>query len=70
MEKPQIIVLNKMDIPGTEQAAEVFREAVQGRPVMLISAAARQGIEDLKYRLVELLDKPKPRFIGEMNIEY
>ena len=60
MEKPQIIVLNKMDIPGTEQAAEVFREAVQGRPVMLISAAARQGIEDLKYRLVELLDKPKP----------
>ncbi len=69
MEKPQIIVLNKMDIPGTEQAAKVFREAVQGRPVMLISAAVRQGIEDLKYRLLELLDKPKPRFIGEMNIE-
>ncbi len=69
MEKPQIIVLNKMDIPGTEQAAKVFREAVQGRPVMLISAAVRQGIEDLKYRLLELLDKPKTAE-PEMNIEY
>nr|MDJ0817260.1 hypothetical protein [Desulfobacterales bacterium] len=66
---PQIIVLNKMDIPGTEQAAKVFREAVQGRPVMLISAAVRQGIEDLKYRLLELLDKPKTAE-PEMNIEY
>jgi GTP-binding protein len=60
MEKPQIIVLNKMDIPGTEKAADLFRKAVEGRPVMLISAAARRGIEDLKLRLVELLDPANP----------
>ena len=56
MEKPQILVLNKMDIPGTEQAAKVFRKSVPDRPVMLISAADCRGIEDLKYHLLELLE--------------
>ena len=58
MEKPQILVLNKMDIPGTEQMAEIIQAAVKDRPVMVISAAARQGIEALKLKLVELLDFP------------
>jgi len=56
-EKPQILVLNKMDIPGTEQIAEIIQKAVTDRPVMMISAAARKGIEPLKFKLVELLDQ-------------
>jgi GTP-binding protein len=55
-EKPQILVLNKMDIPGTEQIAEIFQAAVKGRQVMKISAATRKGIEALKFKLLELLD--------------
>jgi GTP-binding protein len=58
MAKPQILVLNKMDIPGTGPIAETFQAAVKGRPVMMISAAARQGLEALKLKLVELLDNP------------
>jgi GTP-binding protein len=58
MEKPQILVLNKMDIPGTEQMATIIQTAVKDRPVMTISAASRQGIEALKLKLVELLDIP------------
>ena len=58
MEKPQILVLNKMDIPGTEQMAEIIRTAVKDRPILMISAAARQGIDALKLKLVELLDIP------------
>ncbi|MCP4627739.1 MAG: GTPase ObgE [bacterium] len=58
MEKPQILVLNKMDIPGTGQIAEIIQAAVKDRPVMVISAATRQGIEALKLKLVELLDIP------------
>jgi GTP-binding protein len=54
-QKPQILVLNKMDIPGTAQIAEIFQAAVRDRPVLLISAAARQGIEALKLKLVECL---------------
>lgn len=57
-EKPQIVVLNKMDIPGSEQSAEAFQAAINDQPVLKISAAARQGIEQLKLKLVELLDKP------------
>jgi GTP-binding protein len=58
MEKPQIFVLNKMDIPGTEKIAEIVQAAVKDIQVMRISAAARKGIEDLKFKLVELLDHP------------
>ena len=58
MAKPQILVLNKMDIPGTGPIAETFQAAVKGRPVMMISAAARLGLEALKLKLVELLDNP------------
>jgi len=54
-EKPQILVLNKMDIPGTERIAEIFQAAVTDRPVLTISAAARQGIDALKLKLVEHL---------------
>jgi GTPase len=54
-EKPQILVLNKMDIPGTEQIAEKFQTAVKDRQVLLISAAARKGIKALKLKLVESL---------------
>ncbi|UCD77421.1 MAG: GTPase ObgE [Desulfobacterales bacterium] len=56
--KPQIIVLNKMDLPGTDQAAEAFQTAMNDRRVLKISAATRKGIEQLKLMLVELLDKP------------
>jgi GTP-binding protein len=57
MEKPQILVLNKMDIPGTAQIAEIFQAAVKDRQVLLISAAARKGIKALKLKLVEYLGK-------------
>jgi len=54
-EKPQILVLNKMDIPGTEQIAEIFQAAVKDRQVLLISAAARKGLAALKLKLLEYL---------------
>ena len=54
-EKPQILVLNKMDIPGTEHIPEIIQKAVTDRPVMMISAAARKGIEALKLKIVEYL---------------
>ncbi|MBW2428925.1 MAG: GTPase ObgE [Deltaproteobacteria bacterium] len=54
-EKPQIVVLNKMDIPGTEQAAKIIQTAIKDRQVLQISAATRKGIEPLKLTLVECL---------------
>jgi len=54
-EKRQLLVLNKMDIPGTAQLAEIFQAAVKDRQVLLISAAARKGIKALTLKLVEYL---------------
>jgi len=57
-QKQQIIVLNKMDLPGTGQAAEAFEAAMDDdRQIFRISAAARKGIDPLKLKLAELLDK-------------
>lgn len=72
-QKPQIIVLNKLDIPDSENAANVFQEAIEENPpqspfikggnmeekITLISAATRMGIDDLKTKLVQLLDKTR-----------
>ena len=55
IKKPQILVLNKMDIPGTEKVAEIFQAAVKDQQVLLISAAARKGLNALKFKLVEYL---------------
>ena len=58
IEKRQIIVLNKLDLPGTRQIADIFQAAVKDRKVLRISAATRKGIETLKLKLIELLDNP------------
>lgn len=66
-EKPQIVVLTKMDLPGTGRAAERFQAAVKEREVMLISAVTQKGVNALILKMAELLDrlddgKPKNAF--------
>jgi GTP-binding protein len=56
LEKPQIVVLNKLDIPGTAEAAKIFQTAASEMDrVLLISALTGQGIDDLKSRILQLL---------------
>lgn len=57
-QKPQIVVLNKMDLPGTQEAADAFAAAMDAEPVILISAIKKRGIKRLISRILELLDKP------------
>ena len=57
-EKPQIVVLNKMDLAGTEDTANAFTQALDHEPVILISAIKKKGIKQLISRILELLDKP------------
>jgi GTP-binding protein len=56
-EKNQIVVLNKMDLPGTDQMAKMFQTKVKDREFFLISAVTRKGIEQLISKVVELLDQ-------------
>ena len=56
MQKPQIVVLNKLDLPGVRKAAEIFQSAVKDKKVAFISALTGQGLEQLKSQIVQLLD--------------
>ena len=58
MQKPQIVVLNKMDLPGAREAADAFEAALDTEPVILISALKKSGLKRLISRAIELLDKP------------
>ena len=55
--KHQIVVLNKLDIAGTKEAANIFQSAAKEEKVILISAITGKGIENLKSKIAELLNK-------------
>lgn len=60
-DRPQVIVANKMDIPEAELFLDEFRAklAENGHgdlEIFPISAATRQGIQPLLYRLAELVE--------------
>jgi len=56
-QKPQLVVLNKLDVTGTEELAQRFCQALPEVPVIRISAAAGQGLENLKSSLVRKLEQ-------------
>ena len=56
-EKPQILVLNKMDLPDTHQTAKILQTLLKDREVFLISAVTREGVEQLISKIIEQLDQ-------------
>ena len=56
-ERPQIIVANKMDIPGAEENLKVFKEKIGDQHVIYpISAVTKSGTKELIYAIADLLD--------------
>ena len=55
-ERPQILVLNKMDLPGSEENAKRFQEAMPGKEVITISALTGTGTGQLLSRILNLLE--------------
>ena len=56
-QKPQVVTLNKMDLPAAQEAADVFTDALDTEPV-IISAIRKKGLKRLISRILELLDEP------------
>ncbi|MBL7064678.1 MAG: GTPase ObgE [Anaerolineae bacterium] len=56
-QKPQLVALNKMDMPGVRARWPGVQAALeaQGYPVMAISALTREGTRDLLYRAAQML---------------
>lgn len=69
LERPQIIVPTKMDMPDAEETLATFKEKLAADPnvpddveIMPISSLTRQGLEPLMQRTADLLDET-PSFI-------
>ncbi len=57
LERPMVIVANKMDDPGSELLLEYFKEQIGDKyKIFPISALERKGLEPLLYELASLVD--------------
>ena len=56
-QKPQILVLTKLDLPDTNKTAKIFQAALHNKEVLLISAVTHKGIEELTAKIIGLLDQ-------------
>ena len=69
IEKPQIIIANKMDIPGAKENLEKFKKKVDAE-IFEISAATNNGLQKVVDRLAELLEEiPCNPLYDESQIE-
>ena len=57
--KPQMVVANKMDLPGAEEGYERLKEEVEkcGYDMFKISAATVSGIKELKFAISDKVDE-------------
>lgn len=69
-ERPQIVVANKMDIPGAEENLEEFKKKVgEDVKVFPVSALSRQGMEPVLYTIADLLEVTPEFLLHEVTDE-
>lgn len=58
LKRPQIIIANKMDLPGADEQLSLFKEQLQEEyEIVPISAATKMNIDELLYKTADLLDR-------------
>ena len=55
--RPQLLVLNKMDMEGAEERASLFQESLDDTEVIRISALTGKGLTTLLSRILERLER-------------
>ena len=73
LERPQIVVANKMDIPAAQENLEEFKAklAADGEEVDIveISAFTRTNVDNLLYKISDILDSTDPNMLYEFDTE-
>ncbi len=73
LERPQIVVANKMDIPAAQENLEEFKSklAADGEEVDIveISAFTRTNVDNLLYKISDILDSTEPNMLYELDTE-
>ena len=64
-ERPQLIALNKIDVPDAKELAEFVKPELEARGyrVFEISAASREGLRELGFALAELVEDHRKNLI-------
>jgi GTP-binding protein len=60
-DRPEVIALNKIDLPEARKKADALRTAFPGREVVLLSGASSEGTRELLQLLLRLLQETAPR---------
>jgi GTP-binding protein len=60
VEKPRLVVANKMDEPTAEENLKKFKRRIRKTPVMTMAAAFDQGIEQFKKDIREAVEEEQP----------
>ena len=55
--KPQIIIANKMDVPGAEENLKIFKEKVKDVEIFPVSAMSNDGLDKVLIKLADMLDQ-------------
>jgi GTP-binding protein len=63
MERPRVIVLNKVDVPEAEELAALVRPDLEatGWPVLEVSAVSRHGLKQLGFELARQVEEGRSR---------
>lgn len=71
IERPQIIVANKMDVPEAKLFLEEFKNKFKENiPIIEVSALSNEGLQKLIYKISDLLDNTAPFSIVNASEEY
>ncbi len=69
-ERPQIVVANKMDMPGAEENLEAFKEKIgEDVKVFPVSAVSRKGLKPVLFEIADLLDVTPDFLLFDMEEE-
>jgi len=68
IERPQLVALNKIDIPDALELAEFVKAEFEARgyPVYLISSATNQGLRELNFALGQLVTEERKSQISQI----
>lgn len=69
MERPRVVVLNKVDVPEARELAEFVAEDLSKKyPVFIVSAVAREGLRELSFALAKLVDEAREQMPEEERV--
>ena len=73
LERPQVVVANKMDIPVASDNLKEFKKQLENDgeevDIVEISAFTRSNIDNLLYKISDILDNTDPNMLYELDTE-